>query len=86
MPFVQVKDFDAEHAKHANAMTSRKPPVLLPVAPEAIAELDAEISFWTAQHQRGASEAHYAAFGIATGLRLAKSILLGQPFGRESAP
>lgn len=43
-------------------------------------ELDDEIAYWTAQYYKGKTEAHFAAFGIATGLKLAKSILLGKDY------
>lgn len=46
----------------------------------ALKELDDEIAYWTAQYYKGKTEAHFAAFGIATGLKLAKSILLGKDY------
>jgi hypothetical protein len=48
--------------------------------PNALQDLDDEIAYWTAQHLRGNNEVHYAAFGIATGLKLAKSILLEKDY------
>lgn len=47
---------------------------------EALQELEDEIAYWTAQHYKGKTEAHFAAFGIATGLKLAKSILLEKDY------